>query len=124
MSRVAARTPLIAVAIVLGLLGVLVFGMYAYDHAHRNQLATGVTVDGISRRAASAPRPPPRACSMVSPPRWNSPCWSATARTPGSSPRARPVCRSTSRRPSQARCRQAAKARSSRVPGAGCWAVK
>lgn len=47
MSRVAARTPLIAAAIVLGLLAVLLFGMYAYDHEHRNQLATGVRVDGI-----------------------------------------------------------------------------
>ena len=54
MSRVAARTPLIAIAIVLGLLGVLVFGMYAYDHAHRNQLATGVRVDGIPVGGLSA----------------------------------------------------------------------
>ncbi|MGH2878756.1 MAG: L,D-transpeptidase family protein [Solirubrobacteraceae bacterium] len=54
MSRVAPRTPLIAVAIVLGLLGVLVFGMYAYDHAHRNQLASGVRVDGIPVGGLSA----------------------------------------------------------------------
>lgn len=59
MSRAAARTPLIVVAIVLGLLGVLAFGMYAYDHAHRDQLANGIRVDGIplgglSRAAASA----------------------------------------------------------------------
>ena len=50
----APRTPLIAVAIVLGLLGVLMFGMYAYDHAHRNQLAAGVRVDGISVGGLSA----------------------------------------------------------------------
>ncbi|HEV3095181.1 MAG TPA: L,D-transpeptidase/peptidoglycan binding protein [Solirubrobacteraceae bacterium] len=47
MTRAPARTPLIVVAIVLGLLGALAFGMYAYDHARRDQLADGIRVDGI-----------------------------------------------------------------------------
>jgi len=47
MSRAPARTPLIVVAIVLGLLGALAFAMYAYDHARREQLADGIRVEGI-----------------------------------------------------------------------------
>jgi lipoprotein-anchoring transpeptidase ErfK/SrfK len=55
MTRVAARTPLIVVAIVLGLLGALALGMYAYDHAHRDQLAGGIKIDGIPVGGLSAP---------------------------------------------------------------------
>lgn len=59
MSRAAARTPLIAVAIVLGLLGALAIGVYAYDHARRDRLANGIEIDsipvgGLSTAAATA----------------------------------------------------------------------
>jgi lipoprotein-anchoring transpeptidase ErfK/SrfK len=54
MSRAAARTPLIAGAIVIGLLGALALGMYAYDHARRDRLADGITVDGIPLGGLSA----------------------------------------------------------------------
>jgi lipoprotein-anchoring transpeptidase ErfK/SrfK len=47
MSRVAPRTPLIAGAIVLALLGALAVGVYAYDRAHRDRLAAGIRIDGI-----------------------------------------------------------------------------
>jgi lipoprotein-anchoring transpeptidase ErfK/SrfK len=47
MTRAPARTPLIVFAILLGLLGALAFGVYAYDRAHRDQLAGGIRVDGI-----------------------------------------------------------------------------
>ena len=47
MSRVGLRTPLTPVAGLLGLVVVLVFGMYAYDHARGDQIAKGVKVDGI-----------------------------------------------------------------------------
>lgn len=54
MSRASARTPLIAVAVVLGLLGALVLGVYAYDHARRDRIADGVTVQGIPVGGLSA----------------------------------------------------------------------
>jgi lipoprotein-anchoring transpeptidase ErfK/SrfK len=59
MSRASARTLLVTAAIVLALLGALVLGAFAYDHAHRNQIADGIRVEGISlgglsRAAATA----------------------------------------------------------------------
>lgn len=59
MSRASARTPLIAVAVVLGLLGALVLGVYVYDRARRDRIASGIAVDGIplgglSTQAATA----------------------------------------------------------------------
>jgi lipoprotein-anchoring transpeptidase ErfK/SrfK len=59
MSRVSARTQLIAVTVVLALLAALVFGLYAYDHTRRDQLAPGIRIEGIpvgglSSSAASA----------------------------------------------------------------------
>lgn len=54
MSRASARTPLIAVAIVIALLGALVFGTYAYDRSRRDQIAAGVRVDGIPIGGLSA----------------------------------------------------------------------
>lgn len=54
MSRASARTPLIAVAVVLGLLGALVLGVYAYDRSRRDRIADGVTVEGIPVGGLSA----------------------------------------------------------------------
>ncbi|HEX5307529.1 MAG TPA: L,D-transpeptidase/peptidoglycan binding protein [Solirubrobacteraceae bacterium] len=54
MSRASARTSLIAVAIVFALLGALVLGLYAYDHSRRDQIANGVSVDGVSLGGLSA----------------------------------------------------------------------
>jgi lipoprotein-anchoring transpeptidase ErfK/SrfK len=47
MSRAALRTPLAPVAGLLGLVVVLVLGMYFYDHARRDRIAKGVRIDGI-----------------------------------------------------------------------------
>jgi lipoprotein-anchoring transpeptidase ErfK/SrfK len=59
MSRAALRTPLAPVAGLFGLVIVLAFGMYAYDHGRRDQIAKGVRigeidVGGLSASAATA----------------------------------------------------------------------
>jgi lipoprotein-anchoring transpeptidase ErfK/SrfK len=54
MSRAALRTPLIPIAGLLGLVVVLVFGMYVYDHGRREQIAKGVNIDGIDIGGLSA----------------------------------------------------------------------
>ena len=54
MSRAALRTPLTPVAGLLGLVVVLAFGMYAYDHGRRDQIAKGVRIDGIGVGGLSA----------------------------------------------------------------------
>jgi lipoprotein-anchoring transpeptidase ErfK/SrfK len=54
MSRAPARTPLIAATAVLGLLAALAFGLYAYDHARRDQLASGIRIQGIPVGGLSA----------------------------------------------------------------------
>lgn len=48
------RTPLMLVLAFLGLLLVLVLGMYTYDHGRREQLAKGVHIDGIDVGGLSA----------------------------------------------------------------------
>ncbi|HEX4837229.1 MAG TPA: L,D-transpeptidase/peptidoglycan binding protein [Solirubrobacteraceae bacterium] len=54
MSRVALRTPLTPVAGLFGLVVVLAFGMYAYDHGRRDQIVKGVRIDGIDVGGLSA----------------------------------------------------------------------
>jgi lipoprotein-anchoring transpeptidase ErfK/SrfK len=54
MSRAALRTPLTAVAGLLGLVLALAFGMYLYDHARRDHIAKGVSIDGIDVGGLSA----------------------------------------------------------------------
>jgi lipoprotein-anchoring transpeptidase ErfK/SrfK len=59
MSRAGLRTPLTPVAGLVGLVVVLLLGMYAYDHARAEEIAKGVRIDGIdvggmSRAAAAA----------------------------------------------------------------------
>jgi lipoprotein-anchoring transpeptidase ErfK/SrfK len=54
MSRASARIPLVVTAIVFGLLGTLVLGIYLYDHSRRDQIAQGVTVQGIPVGGLSA----------------------------------------------------------------------
>ncbi|HEY2632051.1 MAG TPA: L,D-transpeptidase/peptidoglycan binding protein [Solirubrobacteraceae bacterium] len=54
MSRAARSTPSILLAGLLGLVAVLAFGMFAYDHTHRNQVASGVRIDGVNVGGMSA----------------------------------------------------------------------
>lgn len=54
MSRAALRTPLAPLLGLLGLVVVLVFGVYIYDHGRRNQIAKGVRIDGIEVGGLSA----------------------------------------------------------------------
>ncbi len=54
MSRSPQRTVPILACAVLGLLAVLAFALYAYDRAHRDQLARGLRVDGIAVGGLSA----------------------------------------------------------------------
>jgi lipoprotein-anchoring transpeptidase ErfK/SrfK len=54
MSRAALRTPLAPVAGLFGLVVVLAFGMYVYDHGRRDQIAKGVRIDGIDVGGLSA----------------------------------------------------------------------
>jgi lipoprotein-anchoring transpeptidase ErfK/SrfK len=53
MSR-ALRTPVAPVAGLFGLVVVLVFGIYLYDHGRREQIAKGVRIDGIDVGGLSA----------------------------------------------------------------------
>ncbi len=52
--RSASRAPLIVVAGLLSLVGLLALGIYAYDHARRDQIANGVSIDGIDIGGLSA----------------------------------------------------------------------
>jgi lipoprotein-anchoring transpeptidase ErfK/SrfK len=54
MSRALRSTPQILLAGLLGLVVVLAFGLFAYDHSRRNQLAHGVRIDGIDVGGMSA----------------------------------------------------------------------
>ncbi|HEY8304617.1 MAG TPA: L,D-transpeptidase/peptidoglycan binding protein [Solirubrobacteraceae bacterium] len=54
MSRAARSTPPILLAGLLGLVVALAFGMYAYDHSRRNDIASGVHIDGIDVGGMSA----------------------------------------------------------------------
>ncbi|MGH2912460.1 MAG: peptidoglycan binding domain-containing protein, partial [Solirubrobacteraceae bacterium] len=54
MSRAARSTPPILLAGLLGLVVVLAFGLFAYDHSRRNQIASGVRIDGIDVGGMSA----------------------------------------------------------------------
>jgi lipoprotein-anchoring transpeptidase ErfK/SrfK len=54
MSRAPTRTPLILATSVLGLVAVLVFGMYAYDHSRHDRLAAGIRIDGVPVGGLSA----------------------------------------------------------------------
>lgn len=90
MNRAAARTPLIACAIVLGLLGVLMLGMYAYDRARGDRLAQGIRIDGVpvgglSTAAATAKVRGRVAASMERPVlvRYGSHTWELSPRSAG-----------------------------------------
>ncbi len=65
MTRAAPRTILILCAACLGLLAVLVFGLYAYDHSRRERLAPGVRIDGIAVGGLSAKQAAARVQSRV-----------------------------------------------------------
>jgi lipoprotein-anchoring transpeptidase ErfK/SrfK len=54
MSRAVRSTPPILLAGLLGLVVVLAFGMFAYDHSRRHQIAHGVRIDGIDVGGMSA----------------------------------------------------------------------
>lgn len=54
MSRVPRSTPPILLAGLLGLAVVLAFGMFAYDHSRRHQIANGVRIDGVNVGGMSA----------------------------------------------------------------------
>jgi lipoprotein-anchoring transpeptidase ErfK/SrfK len=54
MSRTALRTPLIPIAGLFGLVVVLAFGMYVYDHGRREQIAKGVRIEGVDVGGLSA----------------------------------------------------------------------
>lgn len=47
MSRAASRTPLRAFTALLGLLALLVLATFIYDHSRRDEIATGVQVQGV-----------------------------------------------------------------------------
>jgi len=54
MSRARLRNPLILLAGLLGLMLLLAVGVYAYDHARRDQIAKGVRIEGIDVGGLSA----------------------------------------------------------------------
>lgn len=54
MSRAALRTPVALLLALLGLVAVLVLGMYFYDHGRRDQIAKGIRIDGIDVGGLSA----------------------------------------------------------------------
>lgn len=54
MSRALRSTPPILLAGLLGLVVALAFGMFAYDHSRRHQIAHGVRIDGIDVGGMSA----------------------------------------------------------------------